>query len=186
MPKLVKVKGVGVGKRVRFYGMPVVSMAINSKIHIGDYSKLCSISEMTALGVNHPVVLRTITPGAQLIIGSNTGISGGSICAGMSVEIGSRCLIGANVTIADTDFHTMNPVGRYDDRNLQDVAVSPIVIEDDVFIGSGSTILKGVRIGRNSVIGANSVVTKNIPSDSIAAGNPARVLKKLPQVSFDM
>ena len=54
----------------------------------------------------------------------------------------------------------------------------PVFIEDNVWIGESVSVLPGVRIGKNSIIGANSVVTKNIPENSIAVGNPARVIKK--------
>lgn len=56
---------------------------------------------------------------------------------------------------------------------------APIVIEDDVWVGAHSFILKGVTIGARSIIGAGSVVTKNIPADCVAAGNPCRVIKNL-------
>ena len=55
----------------------------------------------------------------------------------------------------------------------------PIIIEDNVWLGINSSVLKGVTIGKNSVIGAGSVVTKNIPANVIAAGNPCRVIKKI-------
>ena len=179
IPIVLRFRKVKIGQGVKFYGMPMVSMSDGSQICIGSNSKFCSVSEMTALGVNHEVVLRTLMPGAKIIIGSETGISGGAICAAICVEIGSQCLIGANVVITDTDFHTMNPVGRHDDRNLLDVASSPVVVEDNVFIGTNSIILKGVRVGRNSVVGAFSVVTKDVPADSIVAGNPARIIGRL-------
>ena len=177
LPERVKRVGVSVGKRVRCYGMPLIFKTSDSAITLGDDVTLCSVSEMTALGINHPVILRTLRPAAVILIGNGTGMSGGVICAAVRVEIGQRCLIGANVTIVDTDFHTISPLGRHDDSNLEQVAVSPVIIEDDVFIGAGVTILKGVRIGKNSVVGGGSVVTHNIPPDSVVAGNPARMLR---------
>jgi len=159
--------------------MPIVSIAKSSSIIIGDRCVLTSVSEYTALGVNHPIVLRTLRPNAVISIGSDTGMSGTSICAGVKVSIGGRCLIGANVIIADTDFHPVDATDRRycgDDRK---VAAEPVIIEDNVFIGANTIVLKGVRIGRNSVVGAGSTVTCNVPPDSVAAGNPARVIKKM-------
>ena len=93
-------------------GVPIVSRWPDSRIVIGCGAVLCSASRWTALGVAHPVVLRTLRPGATLTIGRDTGISGGSFCAAQSVVIGERCLIGADVIVCDTDFHALNPVGR--------------------------------------------------------------------------
>lgn len=78
--------------------------------------------------------------------------------------------VGANVTIMDGDAHQDDPRAG---KN------APIVIEDNVWIGANATILKGVTIGRNSLIGAGSVVVKSIPENVIAAGNPCRVIKSL-------
>jgi acetyltransferase-like isoleucine patch superfamily enzyme len=177
--KRLKQLGVRAEKSVRFYGMPIITLANDSTIEIGERTVICSDSEMTALGVNHPVVLRTLAPGAAIVIGKNTGISGGSICAATRVEIGNECLIGANVTIADTDFHPINPQGRRHNNDPLAIGTEPIVIEDNVFIGTNVVILKGVRVGKNSVIGAGSVVTKDVPANAIVAGNPARLLRVL-------
>lgn len=175
----VRFTGVKVVVWANFYGMPIISLHKDSEIIIGKDCTLCSYSDMTDLGVNHPVVLRTLRPGASIVIGNNTGISGGSICAALRVEIGSECLLGANVTISDTDFHPIEPIGRRYNNNYNDISAAPIIIEDNVFIGAGAFILKGVRIGKNSVIGAGSVVTKNVAENTIVAGNPAKLIKKL-------
>lgn len=177
MPICLRAQDVELGKGGRFYGMPLVSMAKGSRIRLGDRVVLCSDSRFTALGVNHPVILRTLNSTAEIIIGNDSGISGGSICAAIRVELGSECLIGANVTIADTDFHPIKPNGRRYNSNSQDIASIPVKIENNVFIGTNSIILKGVTIGQNSIIGACSVVSKNVPANEIWAGNPAAFIR---------
>lgn len=178
VPMRLRATGVEIGAQCRFYGMPIVGMEQNSRIVLGDRVVLCSDSRFTALGVNHPVVLRTLRPGAKISIGSDSGMSGGAICAAVQVELGIQCLIGANVTIADTDFHTIKPTGRTTNNDATDIGSAPIRIDDNVFIGTGSIILKGVHIGTNSVIGAMSVVSRNVKQNSISAGIPATLLRE--------
>ena len=91
------------------------------------------------------------------------------------MTIGSRCLIGDAVLIMDSDFHNLSATGRH---HLP-AETSPVVLEDNVFIGSRVIILKGVTIGKDSVIGAGSVVVRSIPPGVIAAGNPAKVIRPL-------
>jgi acetyltransferase-like isoleucine patch superfamily enzyme len=177
--KLIASSVAELGIGVKFYGMPIVTSPGGEPIRIGNNVTLCSNSKMTALGVSHPVILRKLSHTACLEIGSFTGISGATICSASSVKIGKRCLIGSNVIICDTDFHTLNPIDRYNDRHIENVITKPVTIANDVFIGANSIILKGVSIGKNSVIGAGSVVTKDIPANSIAGGNPAKVIRSL-------
>jgi len=101
-------------------------------------------------------------------------MTGGTLCAAERIEIGDHVTIGANVTVVDSDFHPIDPVRRLTHPN--DGQTSPVFIENNVFIGMNSLILKGVKIGEGSVIGAGSVVTKDVPPGVIAAGNPARVI----------
>lgn len=176
--------GIHAGSGLVLHGIPVVSVSPGSEIRIGSRVVLCSNSEYTALGVNHPVVLRTLQPGAELIIGDDVGISGGSICCAKRVTIGAATMLGANVTIADTDFHPLAPTNRRYNKDPDSIVSAEVVIEENVFIGTNSIILKGVRIGRNSVIGAGSVVTKDIPANVVAAGNPCRVLRSLSPATF--
>lgn len=178
VPMRLRAQGVELGMGGRFYGMPVVGMVDGSRICLGDRVVLCSDSRFTALGVNHPVVLRTLHPGAEIVIGNDCGISGGSICAAVRVELGKECLLGANVTIVDTDFHAIKPTGRRFNNNLEEIGAAPVVIEDNVFIGTGTVILKGVCIGRNSVTGAASLVTKDVAPNAIVVGNPAKILEE--------
>ena len=123
---------------VSYFGMPVVSIADGSSIVIGSNCSLCSVSDYTALGVNHPVVLRTLRSRARITIGSDTGMSGGVICAASEVVIGSNVLLGANVTIADTDFHATAPGGRRYNDDPGVVGSVPITIGDNVFVGMGA------------------------------------------------
>jgi len=172
-----KFKKVLFGNNIIFYGKPIISAYTNQSISIGDNVVICSNAKDTALGVNHPVILRTLRENAILSIGSDTGISGATICVASSVKIGRGCLLGANVTIMDTDFHPIQSLNRrYDQKNI---GISEINIADNVFIGYNSIILKGVTIGENSIISAGSVVVNNIPSNVIAGGNPAKVIRVL-------
>lgn len=118
--------------------------------------------------------------GAVIKIGNNVGISHTAITATKSVEIGDNVLIGSNCMIADTDFHPLDAdIRRENPNDLSATKSAPIKIENDVFIGARSIILKGVTIGAGSIVGAGSVVTKDIPAGEIWAGNPAKFIKKI-------
>lgn len=175
---LFRQKGIVLSGSVECFGLPLIELMADTKLYFGARLSLCSDSRYTALGVSRPVIFRTLMPGAQITIGDESGLSGTTICAAKSVSIGKRCLIGADVLITDTDFHPIAMEGRRY-KGASAAASSPIVIEDDVFIGARSIILKGVRIGNGTVIGAGSVVTKDIPANSVAAGNPARWIKAI-------
>lgn len=179
---MLKGDGVHIGKRVKFYGVPLVASSDGSKIHIGDNVVLCSDGRYTAMGVKQRTTLRTLSRGAIIEIGRDCGLSGTVICSASAVRIGESCLIGANVTIADTDFHPLECRDRrYATAAWADIS-APVTIERNVFIGANSIILKGVKIGENSIIGAGSVVTRSIPPNVVAAGNPARILREMSNV----
>lgn len=119
---------------------------------------------------------------ASLVIGNRSGISGGCIWATDSITIGDHVNIGANCIIMDGDIHNTNwQLRRLDRISSEKIPYKhkPIIIEDDVWIGANSIVLKGVTIGARTIIGAGSVVTKDIPADCIAAGNPCKVIKML-------
>jgi len=177
----LRLAGIEIGQRLTLLGLPIVSRVPGSSIRIGNRVVLCSDSRMTALGVSHPVILRTLQAGAELIIGDDVGISGGSICCASRIQIGPNSLLGADVVIVDTDFHRIAPQGRRY-AGLEGTESKPTIIGENVFIGSGSFILKGVNIGNHSVIGARSVVTSDIPANVIAGGNPCRIIKPLPEL----
>jgi acetyltransferase-like isoleucine patch superfamily enzyme len=174
----VATSGINTRGHVDAIGKPIIEVFPGSSISLGRDVTLISASFATALGVNHPVVLRTLRQGARLTIGDRVGMSGVSICAAQLVEIGEESIFGANVTIADTDFHSLRPHFRRGHAEPS-VAVKDVIIGKRVFVGVNSIILKGVTIGDNAVIGAGSVVIKSIPSNAIAAGNPCRVIRQL-------
>jgi len=146
-------------------------------MHFGSGLSLRSSVASNPLGPNHPVILCTWKPGAILEIGDDFAMTGGSICAAERITIGKNVSVGANCTIIDTDFHPLNQEFRR--LHPQESNTAPILIKDDVFIGMNCMILKGVTIGHGSVIGAGSVVTKDMPSFVIVAGNPARVIREV-------
>jgi acetyltransferase-like isoleucine patch superfamily enzyme len=143
-------------------------VSIVSKSSRGNASSLYTISR-----------IRTYTPTAKIYIGSNTGMNGVSITSRTkSIYIGSNCRIAPNTVIVDSDYHSMIPP----ESRLQNPGFEfdkDVVINENVWIGMRSIILKGVTIGKNSVIAAGSVVVKDIPEDCLAAGVPAIVVKKL-------
>lgn len=120
-----------------------------------------------------------VNEGASFIMGDNSGMNGVLVYCANNVEIGKFVNIGGGTRIIDTDFHNLNWQFRRDPAYNLKAKTAPIIIEDDVFIGTNCIILKGVTIGARTVIAAGSVVTKDIPSDCLAAGNPCKVIKSL-------
>lgn len=118
-------------------------------------------------------------------IGDYSFISGAAIIASDRIIIGSHVFVAGGVTIVDSDFHPIDPAARLRDT----IAIStignkswrpsfesaPVYIEDDVWIGFNATILKGVTIGKGSVIQPGAVVLKSVPAGSIVSGNPAQI-----------
>lgn len=145
-----------------------------SKIKIGHYFYSQSDIRWNVFGIIQANVLNVRTPGAQIVIGNNVGISGCQITAYDSITICDNVMIGSGCVICDSDAHPISPKKRHD---VTFTRTAPIFIEKDVFIGARCIILKGVRIGAGAVIGAGSVVTKDIPPMSIYAGNPAQFIR---------
>jgi acetyltransferase-like isoleucine patch superfamily enzyme len=166
--------GIPWGPGWRFHGVPIIQRHRGSRMSFGSGFQLRSTVQSNPLGPNHPVILCTWQAGAILEIGANFAMTGGSIISAERITIGDNVTVGANVTIMDTDFHPLEMQQRRMDS--QDPKTYPVCIEDDVFIGMNCLILKGVTLGCGSVVGAGSVVTKDVPPRAIIAGNPARVV----------
>jgi acetyltransferase-like isoleucine patch superfamily enzyme len=169
--------GVGWGAGWMIYGRPLIQRHAGSHIRIGRGLNMRNWFGSNPLGVAHRSILATWTADAHIEIGDDVGMTGATIVAQTGVTIGHRVFIGANTTICDTDFHPLRSDARAD--NPTQGVSRPIIIEDDVFIGMSSLILKGSHIGRGSVIGAGSVVSGTVPPGVIFAGNPARLVRTL-------
>ena len=126
----------------------------------------------------------------QCVIGDFTLLNGALIMAEENIQIGSYCLVSWNVGIADSDFHPLEPAQRLIDAQAlapyfknrpprPKLATAPVTIADNVWIGMNAVILKGVTIGENSVVAAGSVVTKSVESNTVVAGNPAVMVRRL-------
>lgn len=116
-----------------------------------------------------------VEKGGKLIVGRNSRINGAHISSSNSVTIGENVRIGPYVIIMDDDYHDIN-----DHFAPEGGKKSPIVIEDNVWIAMDAKILKGVRVGKGSVVAASSVVTKDVPPFTVVAGIPAKVIKQIP------
>jgi len=119
-----------------------------------------------------PILLQPREIYAQIIIGKESIIANGTeIIAREKVVLGEKCRIGARCIILDSDFHGLRP----QERNTSG-KVAKVIIGDNVWLGMGVMVLKGVVIGDDAVIGAGCVVTKSVPAGAIAVGNPMKIV----------
>lgn len=161
---------VSFGSDVLFFGKTYFRRLPSSTIQIGLGCQFYSKFNSNLIGINRPCMLSTLTKDAEIIIGNGAGFSGTVIGAFKSIRIGNNVKCGANTLITDSDWHPE------DSRSGKS---KPIVIEDNVWLGEGVKVLKGVTIGENTLIGAGSIVVKSIPANVIAAGNPCKVIRKI-------
>lgn len=121
----------------------------------------------------------------EIVIGDHTFLGHGvCLLAASSIRIGKHCMIASGARAADYDGHPLDAARRRAGEKTPPEGIGRIVIGDDVWVGTGAIILKGVTVGDRSVIGAGAVVTRDVPPDTVVGGNPARVIKQLapPQV----
>jgi acetyltransferase-like isoleucine patch superfamily enzyme len=167
------IKGIKIGKKVVFNGFPRIRRNEHSGISIGSNCIFNSAKNSVAVGLQNRCTFVTLKKKSEIEIGNNFGGSGITLLAARKITIGDNVMIGAGSMIIDNDFHHADPNKRHDNT---DVPARPILIEDNVFVGTNCMILKGVTIGENSVVGANSVVINSLPKNSIAIGNPCKVV----------
>lgn len=139
-------------------------------VHIGDHISL--------LGCSDKKTRLTVWSDKKdidgIVIGDHVLISPGvRISAANSIRIADSCMLASHVYITDSDWH-----GIYD-RSMPPLEYDSVVLEENVWVGDSAIVCKGVRIGKNTIIGAGSVVTADVPSNVIAVGNPARVVRTL-------
>ena len=121
-----------------------------------------------------------VSPNAGITIGDNVGISQAALIAVDSdITIGNNVKIGGGTQLLTSDFHSLDFIKRRSYNDEKERISAPIIIEEDVFIGTHCIVLKGITVGARSVIGAGSVVTQSIPSDEIWGGNPAKFIRKV-------
>lgn len=171
-------QGCKLGGGLRSTGMVHIKARQAGDIQIGHHVRLLAHWRSNRVGLSGPLILHT-WQGGRISIGDHTGASAVVISSRSSVTIGRHGNLGGNVRIFDHDFHSLDAVVRRGPRGCEDCATRPVTIGDDVFIGADSLILKGVNIGDRAIIGAGSVVTRDVPADTIVAGNPAVVVRKL-------
>jgi maltose O-acetyltransferase len=117
-----------------------------------------------------PIVLQPREPEAVISVAEHAAVMNGcELIARIQIAIGANCRIGPHTLVYDSDFHGLSP-----DRRDEAGKSAPVVIGENVWIGSRAMILKGVSIGRDAVVAAGSVVTKDVPQGCIVAGNPAK------------
>ena len=157
-----------------------IYVAKTAKMAVGKNFNLVSSHLINPL-CTHPSTI-SVGDGANVIIGDNVGMSSSTIWIRKGLIIGNNVNFGGGTVVLDSDAHSLNYLDRRDGlKDMVNRVDKEIVIDDDVLIGMNSIILKGVHIGARSIIGAGSVVAKDIPCDCIAAGNPARVIKMINQ-----
>jgi len=168
---LFKTRLSGVSRRLYLYGgMPLIQG--NLKIDIGND---CRISGQTTFSGRTSSNIQPL-----LKIGNNVGIGWQT-----TIAVGSRIIIGDNVRIAGKGFlagypgHPIDPESRARGLPETDDQVGDIILEQDVWLGTGVSVMKNVRIGKGTIVAAGSVVTHNLPANVLAAGVPAKIVKSL-------
>ena len=151
------------------------NLVSNGRLHLSGPGRIRIGNDCNAWARAEANVLATFSPEAVITIGDNVRLNGAGIQSASSVTVGNDCILGS-CTIVDTDHHSVAVDRR---RPGAAVASSSVVIEDNVWIAGMATVLKGVRVGRDSVVGFGAIVSSDVPAGVVVAGNPARVVRNL-------
>ncbi|KAB1155785.1 acyltransferase [Flavobacterium luteum] len=158
-------------------GIPKINISLGGKCFIGNNFRMNNRESSNPIGRFYACSI-IVGKNGKLIIGNNVGMSSSAIVCQDTIEIGNDVNIGGNVVIYDTNFHSLDYLKRQNhEADIIDVKTRPVKIGNNVFIGAHTTILKGVTIGDNSIVGACSLVTKDISSNEVWGGNPAKFIK---------
>ena len=163
-----------IGKNYNIWGSIRFLIDGDGKIIIDKNFHAVSSRKRSYLTIFSPCHLTSIH-GGKIIIGNNVGLNGNTIAARDLIEIGDETMIAPNLIISDHDGHSLNPLKRWTDKGISE----KILIGKRCWIGANSIILKGVKIGNNTIIGAGSVVTNECEKNSIYAGNPAKKIRNI-------
>lgn len=174
------------GKNFRVFNHLYLKIHVGALVQIGNNCTIMSGAGLNPLSRNIKTCIY-VGKKATLKLGNDVGISSSTLWVKESVSIGNSVAIGADCIIMDTDAHNLDwkircseETNEYGESvDMVTAASAPIVIEDNVLVGARCIILKGVTIGARSIIGSGSIVTKDIPSDCIAAGNHCKVIKSI-------
>jgi acetyltransferase-like isoleucine patch superfamily enzyme len=168
----LKLLGVEVAWDCWILGTPRIKRHPGSTIRLGRRVSLFSAAFANPLGPQTKCYLHTMVPGALIEIGDDAGISSSTIVARERVQIGERSIIGADSLIIDSDFHSLDAEMRRK-AVTDNPKVIPVVVENDVFVGARCILLKGAILRNKAVLGAGSVLAKEVPAESVAWGNPS-------------
>lgn len=174
---LIKKNNIIFGKGIIFRKYPYVYIHKNAKLIIGNNVTINSSNNGYHLNMFNRCKLMADKPGAIIEIGDNTRFHGSCIHAYKKVQIGKNCLIAANCQIIDGNGHDISFPDVENRINTKGDS-KDVIIEDNVWLGTGVVVLPGVTIGYGSIISANSVVHTNIPPMVVAGGNPIKIIKK--------
>lgn len=188
---IFRINKITFGKNMQIYNQFYLIKHPTANISIGDNFEFTSGEAFNPLCRNIRGCIYACE-NAVIKIGNNVGISSACLWAKEKIEIGKNVKIGGDCILMDTDAHTLDfrirNSGQTDDKGeaIDTILANskPIIIEDDVLIGTRCIILKGVTIGARSIIGSGSIVTKSIPNDCIAAGNPCKVIKHINSTQY--
>jgi acetyltransferase-like isoleucine patch superfamily enzyme len=164
---------------VKLLGFPIIYRSPGSRIILGKNVTLVSALKYNIAGINHPVILATLTDCATIKIGDGSGCSGSVLCAVKEINIGNHVALGANCKIYDSDFHPVQPGKRLNQKSILEAKSAPIRIADHVWISEGALVLKGVEMGFGSVLSAKSVLTSYAKPLSVYVGNPAVFVREI-------